>query len=56
MFAYGIIDKEQYQTLQDSLHARNVLIHGYKDDRPFARTFEQLLKVIEQLQSAQPTT
>jgi len=49
LFTYGVLDKEQYQTLQQGLQARNTVVHGYKEQRSFASTLEQVLHVAEQL-------
>jgi uncharacterized protein YutE (UPF0331/DUF86 family) len=51
LFTYGVLDKEQYQTLQDGLHARDMVVHGYKERQSLARTVEQLLLIADQLQS-----
>jgi uncharacterized protein YutE (UPF0331/DUF86 family) len=31
LFTYGILDKQQFETLQAGLQARNTVIHGYKE-------------------------
>jgi len=50
LFIYGVLDKEQYQTLQEGLETRNRVVHGYKEQGSLATTLWQLLNVAEQLQ------
>jgi hypothetical protein len=50
LFIYGVLDKEQYQTLQDALHVRNTVAHGYQEQPSLANTVAQLLEVADQLQ------
>jgi hypothetical protein len=49
LFTYGVLDKEQYQILQQGLQARNTVVHGYKEQRSLASTLEQVLNVADQL-------
>src|SRR6185436_10801078 len=49
LFTYGVLDKEQYQILQHGLQARNIVVHGYKEQQSLASTFEQILHVADQL-------
>lgn len=49
LFTYGVINKEQYQILQHGLQARNIVVHGYKEQQSLASTLEQLLHVADQL-------
>jgi uncharacterized protein YutE (UPF0331/DUF86 family) len=49
LFTYGVLDKEQYQTLQQGLQARNIVVHGYKEQRSLASTLEKVLSVTDQL-------
>jgi hypothetical protein len=50
LFTYGVLDKEQYQTLQEGLDARNMVVHGYRERSSLADTVVQLLYVADQLQ------
>lgn len=50
LFTYGVLDKEQYQVLQDGLETRNMIVHGYKERRSLVDAVERLLRVVEQLQ------
>ena len=50
LFVYGVLNKEQYQALQDGLQARNRIAHGYKEQPSLAKTVDQLLYVADQLQ------
>jgi REase_AHJR-like protein len=49
LFMYGLLDKEQYQTLQTGLQARNTAVHGYKEQGPLANALNDLLQVADQL-------
>jgi REase_AHJR-like len=49
LFTYGVLDKEQYQILQQALQARNTVVHGYKEQQSLASTVEQTLDVADQL-------
>src|SRR6266487_4402064 len=49
LFTYGVLDKEQYQALQDGLQARNMVVHGYKERQSLADTVGKLLRVADQL-------
>ena len=49
LFTYGVLDKQQYQTLQAGFQARNMVVHGYKEQQSFARTLEQVLHLADQL-------
>ena len=50
LFTYGVLDREQYQVLQDGLETRNLLVHGYKERRSLVDTVAGLLHVAGQLQ------
>jgi hypothetical protein len=49
LFSYGILDKDQYQSLQEGLQARNMIVHGYKEQLSLVNTLERLLNVADQL-------
>ncbi len=49
LFSQGLLDKEQYQILQEGLEARNTIVHGYKGRRSYATTLDKLLHVAYQL-------
>lgn len=49
LFTYGVLDKEQYEILQLALQARNIVVHGYKEQQSLASTLEQILRVADQL-------
>ncbi len=49
LFSQGLLDKEQYQILQEGLEARNTIIHGYQGTQSYATTLGKLLQVADQL-------
>jgi REase_AHJR-like len=49
LFTYGVLDTEQYQTLQAGLHARTMVVHGYKEQQSFVRIVGQILHLADQL-------
>lgn len=49
LFTYGLLNQEQYQTLQKGLQTRNLLVHGYKTKQSFAQLLNDLLLLTEQL-------
>ncbi len=49
LFIYGVLDKQQYQTLQVADQARNTVSHGYKEQQSLVTTFEQVIHLAEQL-------
>lgn len=49
LFTYGLLNQEQYQTLQNGLQTRNLLLHGYKPKQSFAILLHELLIITEQL-------
>jgi len=49
LFTYGVLDTEQYQTLQRGLQTRNMVVHGYKEQQSFVRIVEQILQLANQL-------
>lgn len=56
LFMYGVLDKEQYETLQEGLQARNMIVHGYKEQKSLASTVGRLLHVVNQLQKQYPSS
>jgi hypothetical protein len=50
LFIYGVLDKEQYQTLQDALQARTIVAHGYQEQQSLGSIVAGLLHVTDQLQ------
>jgi len=50
LFTYGMLDKEQYQTLQDGLETRDMVIHGFRERRSLVDIVNGLLLLAEQLQ------
>lgn len=50
LFIYGVLDREQYQILQEGVDARNRVIHGYKERKSLGNTVGQLLSVASRLQ------
>lgn len=51
LFMYGVLDKEQYQTVKDVIYARNLIGHGYEPKRSLPNLVNQVLQVAEQLQN-----
>lgn len=49
LFTYGLLNQEQYQTLQKGLQTRNLLVHGYKTKQSFAQLLNDLLSIADQL-------
>lgn len=49
LFAYGIIDREQYSTLRQGLELRNTIMHGYKEGETSIDITSKLLSTMEQL-------
>lgn len=49
LFAYGLLNQEQYQMLQKGLQTRTLLVHGYKTKQIFAPLLHELLSIAEQL-------
>lgn len=50
LFVYGVLDKEQYQALQDALHTRNMVAHGFNERNSLVDAVTRLLAVAGQLQ------
>lgn len=49
LFTYGVLDKQQYQTLQAGFQARNMVVHGYKEQHSLVSMLEQVLHIADQL-------
>jgi Holliday junction resolvase len=49
LFAYGLLDKEQYETLVEGVKVRNSLMHGYQNPQAYAIILNKLLHITEQL-------
>lgn len=49
LFTFGLLDRAQYEVLQNTLTIRNTLAHGYKEARADAAALDQLLRVTDQL-------
>lgn len=49
LFAHGLIDQDQYDTLRQGLETRNTILHGYKDTELSIDLTNKLLNAIEQL-------
>ncbi len=54
LYTYGVLDKTQYQTLQDGLQTRTMVVHGYKEPRALVSLVEQVLVITDQLQQRYP--
>ena len=48
-FAYGVIDKAQYEILTTGLGIRNTIMHGYQAPHTYAPIFRKLFDITEQL-------
>ncbi|CAN5563571.1 hypothetical protein BH10CHL1_BH10CHL1_07210 [soil metagenome] len=49
LFAYGLIDKEQYETLLAGMAIRNSIVHGYQDPHSYATSLHELFALTEHL-------
>ena len=49
LFAYSLLDRRQYETLQAGLQARNVAAHGFSNDQVNADAVERVILVAEEL-------
>jgi hypothetical protein len=49
LFTGGVLDSEQYQTFQQALQARNMIVHGYKEQHSSASSLEMMLSIADQL-------
>jgi uncharacterized protein YutE (UPF0331/DUF86 family) len=49
LFTYGLLDKEQYEILQQGLEARNTIVHGYKGTQSYTTILSKLQHVADQL-------
>lgn len=49
LFVYGLIDNQQYETLQQGAQLRSSLIHGYQGPASVTPILEQLLYVIDEV-------
>jgi len=49
LFSQGLLDKEQYQTLQEGMEARNTIVHGYKGTQSYATALDKLLHIADEL-------
>ncbi len=55
LYTYGLLSKDQFQILQDGLHARNVIAHGYKSREQLAGLLDNLFRVADQLSATSVT-
>ena len=55
LLTYGLLDREQYQILQDGFQARNIIVHGYTGRQFDKELLERLLDVADQLVEHRPT-
>ena len=46
---YGLLDADQYATLQQAWHARNMIVHGYQEPQPLAEIVGELLDLADRL-------
>ena len=56
LFAYGLLDREQYQILKSGIQAQQTIVHGYKEKQSVPELLNRLLGVAEQLVEQVPTT
>lgn len=49
LFAYGFIDREQYETLIEGVKVRNSIVHGYQDPPAYALILNKLQRITQQL-------
>lgn len=50
LYTHGVLDKEQYQALHDAIAARNMIVHGYREQQALVDVVTRLLAAAEQLQ------
>jgi uncharacterized protein YutE (UPF0331/DUF86 family) len=55
LLTYGLLDREQYQTLQEGFQARNIIVHGYAGRQFDKEVLERLLNLADQLVEHRPT-
>lgn len=49
LFAQGILEKSQYETLTEAAKTRNSIIHGYKEPEMLSKTFHNVVSITKQL-------
>lgn len=49
LFAYGLLDREQYETLLEGVKVRNSFVHGYQDPPAYAALLNKLQQLTQQL-------
>ena len=49
LFSYGLLDKEQFDILQQGLQIRNTVAHGFMSTQSYATILERLFKTADQL-------
>lgn len=49
LYSYGVLEKDQYETLIEASRIRNSIVHGYKEPRSLARTFNQVISITQQM-------
>lgn len=49
LFAYGLLDRDQYDTLLDGVKVRNSIIHGYQDPPAYGALLNKLQHFTQQL-------
>lgn len=56
LFAHGLLDRDQYETLLEGVKVRNSLVHGYQDPPAYAAILHKLHQLTQQLLSEEPLT
>lgn len=49
LFAQGILEKSQYETLAEAVKTKNSIVHGYEEPDTLSKTFKSVLSITEQL-------
>lgn len=51
LYAQGILEKDQYETFLEAARIRNSIVHGYKEPRSLAKTFNKVVSITNKLLS-----
>ncbi|MEZ4734644.1 MAG: hypothetical protein R3E79_46730 [Caldilineaceae bacterium] len=49
LYAHGLLDREQYETLREGLNVRNAIVHGYQEPPAYAYVLHKLQALTRQL-------
>lgn len=51
LYAQGLLEKDQYETLLEAALIRNSIVHGYKEPQSLGKTFNKVLSITNKLLS-----